>query len=357
MIPWCRPAATLGGLLALTLAGAACHRSVAPGPDVWAEVNGHPIYRAQVEKYYRSEVHPQTAPSPEEALFLKLNILDELINNELLLERAAKLGLTATATEVEEKFAELRAPYSDAEFQHQLAERGITVEELREDLRRRIAIEKLLNREVLSRVSVSEQELQQAYERNRSEFDVAEPQYHLAQIVVTPRRDPQVRNRRNDDAATEAEARRKIQMIAQRLRQGEDFAELAMDYSEDPTTASTGGDLGFVPRSALGQVDPEARRAILALRPGQTSGIVHVRDGYRIFRLIAVLEPGQRTLADPQVRQMLLNSLRQHKEQLLRAAYLATLRDQAKITNYLARQILESSGGAPASAVAGSPSH
>lgn len=348
-----RRSVTLLTGVAWLLGAAGCHRAAMPGPDVWAVVNGHEITRAQVEKYYRSEIHPPAQPSPEEALFLKLNILDELINNELLLERAAKLGLVATDTEVEEKFSELRAPYSEAEFQQQLAERGITAAELKEDLRRRIAIEKLLNREVLSKITVTPAELQQAYERNRSEFHVAEPEYHLAQIVVTAQRDPQVRNRKNDDAVTDAEARRKIRMLAERLRQGADFAELAMDYSEDPTTASTGGDLGFIARSELNQVDPVLRRAVLALRPGQISGILHVGNSYRIVRLIGVLLPGQRTLDDPQVRQTLLNALRQHKEQLLRAAYLAVLRDQAQVTNYLARQILESAGSGPAASTRG----
>ena len=68
---------------------AACKKAVPPGPDVWAVVNGKEIGRVEVEKYYRTKVNDEgPAPSQEESLSLKLSILDELINNEILLERA-----------------------------------------------------------------------------------------------------------------------------------------------------------------------------------------------------------------------------------------------------------------------------
>jgi peptidyl-prolyl cis-trans isomerase SurA len=313
-------------------------------------VNGHPILQQQVERYYNSQYNKPNRPSPEEAQFLKLNILDELIDNELLLEQAQKLGLAATDNEVEQKFSELRTPYSDQEFQKELDQRGITVEQLKNNLRERISIEKLINREITSKVAVSEQEITAAFNRNRADYDVAEPEYHLAQIVVTPRRDPEIRNRKNDDATTPAQAREKIKMLLNRLRGGADFAGLAMDYSEDPMTASTGGDLGFISASALNQGNPALKRAVLALKPGQISGIIATKDSYRIIKLIAMISPGQRKLSDPQVQQSIRETLRDRKEQLLRAAYLATLRDQAHITNYLARQILATDANMPASA-------
>ncbi|MGA7223127.1 MAG: SurA N-terminal domain-containing protein, partial [Candidatus Acidiferrales bacterium] len=79
-----------------------CKKEEAPGPDVWAVVNGKQIQRDEVEKYFRTRVSAEgPAPSQEEALSLKLNILDELINNEILLERASKLNLIASDAEVE----------------------------------------------------------------------------------------------------------------------------------------------------------------------------------------------------------------------------------------------------------------
>jgi peptidyl-prolyl cis-trans isomerase SurA len=342
-------------VVAVACLGVGCGRPPAPGPNVWAVVNGHAILRQQVERYYHSQFSQPNRPSPEEAQFLKLNILDELINNELLLEQAQKLRLTATDSEVEQKFAELKAPYSEQEFQHQLAQRGISVDDLKNDLRDRVSIQKLINREILAKISISQQEIEAAYQRNQAEFNVAEPQYHIAQIVVTPRRDPQVRNRKGDDATNLIEARRKIRMLLERLKGGADFSELAMDFSEDSMSASTGGDLGFIPESALNSGDPALKKAVLALKPGQTSGVIQTRNGYRIIKLLGRLLPGQRSISDPQVQQSIRETLRDRKEQLLRAAYLASLRDQAHITNYLARQILASSGDLPAGKPASPP--
>ena len=176
---------------------------------------------------------------------------------------------------------------------------------------------------------------------------MAEPQYHLAQIVITPRADPTVHNRKNDKATNEAEAGRKAAMLAQRLSAGADFTELAMDYSEDGT-ASTGGDLGFVPESALNQSDPSLKKAVLAMKPGQeTQPIATKGGGYRILKLLAKEAAGQRQFSDAQVQQAIRDALRTRKEQLLRSAYLVEARDDAHVLNYLARQVLESAGKLP----------
>jgi len=342
-----RTIAILGILTALACA-AGCKQQAPPAPDVWATVNGKEIKRDEVEKYYRSRVNPEgQEPSQEEALSLKLNILDELVNNEILLERARKQALEASDGEVEDKFTEFKSPYTEDEFQRQLKDRRVTVDDLKRDLRRQLSIQKLINREVVAKISITDQDVADFYEQNRAQFNVAEPQYRIAQIVVTPRKDPQVRNRKNDDATTEAEARRKCAVLMDRLNNGADFAQLAMDYSEDPVTAATGGDLGYVPESALSQSDPALKKAVLALRPGQISGVITLRDSYRILKLIAREAPGQRDLADPQVQQSIRDALRNRKEQLLRAAYLATARDDTKVVNYLARQVVESAGKLP----------
>jgi len=343
-----KPTIAILGILAGLVCAAGCKQQAPPAPDVWATVNGKEIKRDQVEKYYRSRINPEgQEPSQEEALSLKLNILDELVNNEILLERARKQALEASDGEVEDKFTEFKSPYTEDEFQRQLKDRRVTVDDLKHDLRRQLSIQKLINREVVAKISITDQDVADFYEQNRAQFNVAEPQYRIAQIVVTPRKDPQVRNRKNDDATNEAEARRKCAVLTDRLNNGADFAQLAMDYSEDPVTAATGGDLGYVPESALSQSDPALKKAVLALRPGQISGVITLRDSYRFLKLIAREAPGQRELADPQVQQSIRDALRNRKEQLLRAAYLATARDDTKVINYLARQVVESAGKLP----------
>lgn len=333
-------------LCALSLGG--CKHDAPPTADVWAIVNGEQVHRAEVEKYYKSRLNPQApTPSQEEALSLTLNVLDELINNDILLQRAKKLGLEATDGQVEDKFTEFKSPYTEDEFQRQLKDRGVTTTDLKEDIRRELTVQTLLNREVMAKISPTDQDITDFYNQNRAQFNVAEAQYRVAQILVTPHKDPQLHNRKNDDATTDVEARRKSAALVQELANGADFTQLAMDYSEDPATASSGGDLGYIPESSLNQSDPALKHVVVTLKVGQISPIIPLKDGYHILKLISKEAPGQRQLSDPQVQQSIRDTLRNRKEQLLRAAYMAEARDGAKVTNYLAQQVIESNGKLP----------
>ncbi len=334
--------------------GVSCNKESQPAPDVWAVVNGKEIKRQEVDRYYRTRVNPEgQEPSQEEALSLKLKVLDELINNEILLERAKKLNLEASDGEVEDKFTEMKSPFTEDEFQRQLKERDVSVNDIKLSLRQQLSIEKLMNREVVAKISITDQDVTDFYKTNKEQFNVAEPRYHLAQILVTPRKEPQIRNRKNDDATNEPEAARKVKMLMDKLSGGADFAQLAADYSEDMNTAATGGDLGYVPESGLNppQVDPVLKKAVMSLKPGQVSQPIEVRDregvSYRILKLITRESPGQRTLADPQVQQTVRDTLRNRKEQLISESYRTIARDEAHVKNYLAARVIEAAGKLP----------
>src|SRR6202142_1564033 len=160
-------------LLAGTLAVSCKRPEVAPGPDVWATVNGKDITQQEVEKYYRNRVNPEAAaPSQEESLSLKLSILDELVNNEILIERANKMNLVASDAEVEDKFTESKSPYTEEEFQKKLKDTGLTVDDLKSDIRRQLSIQKLLNREVVAKISITDQDISDFYNKNRAQFNV-----------------------------------------------------------------------------------------------------------------------------------------------------------------------------------------
>ena len=160
---------------------------------------------------------------------------------------------------------------------------------------------------------------------------------------------------------SDAEAKPKVELLEQTIGSGADFQQLAMDYSEDMNTASTGGDLGFVPESALNsaQVDPALKRAVMGLKAGQVSAPIEARDqdgkSYHIVKLISRESPGQRSISEPQVQQTIRDTLRSRKEQLLRSAYLAIARDQAHVTNYLAQQVIEAAGKLPDAAKTAMP--
>jgi peptidyl-prolyl cis-trans isomerase SurA len=344
-------AASAACLIALS-----CRNQQAPSRDTWAVVNGTDINRAEVEKYYRSRQQSQSGgtPSHDEALSLKLSILDQLINNEILFQRAKALNLVASDGEVEDRFTQSKSSFTEDEFQKKLRDSGLTVDDLKNEIRRELSIQKLLNREVVAKITVTDADVADFYQKNKTQFNVAEPQFHVAQIVVTPRPDIGIHNRKNDDATTPEQAKRKIDMLESRLAAGADFSQLAMDYSED-ANASNGGDLGFIPESSLNQTDPALKNAVLALQPGQVSKPIALKDGYHILRLIAREQAGQRQLSDPQVQQSIRQTLQNRQEELLRAAYLSVARDQAHVVNYLAKEVVESAGKLPADDATGNP--
>jgi peptidyl-prolyl cis-trans isomerase SurA len=324
------------------------------GDDVAATVDGRKITRADLEKYYENQTagSPQQ-PSGEQATSLHLSILHQLVDFEILMRRAEKLGLLATDDEVERKLNEIKSPYTKEQFDARLKEKKLTLDDFKRDLRRQLTVDKVLNKEVTSKINVTDQDIANYYNAHKSEFNLVEPQYHLAQIFVTTAPNPQVHNLKNDKAQNEADARKKIQMIVNRLDSGDDFGTLAMEYSEDTETSGNGGDLGFTPESALKNTDPVTRDAVTKLKPGQYTTVITVINpmtkqlvGFRIVKLIAKESAGQRELSDPRVQEAIRSQLRDRREQLLKAGYYEVLRDQAKVQNYYAEKVLEGNGTA-----------
>jgi peptidyl-prolyl cis-trans isomerase SurA len=333
------------GLLLAALAG--CHR--APSPDVMATVNGKEITRSEVEKYYKASLgnNPQEL-SPEQADIVRLNILHQLIQDEILQQRAAKLNLAATDEDVNAKLIEMKAPYTQEEFDRQLKQRNITLDDLKRDLRRSLTQEKLLNKEIESKINITDADISSYYAAHKAEFNLIEPQFHLAQIVASAVPTSQTGNLQNK-AFSEADAKKKIQTLYNRLKSGEDFGSVAIQFSDNANTSSNGGDMGFVGESAL-HGDPEAYNAISNLKPGEItdplpiydpSGPGHKIIGYAIYKLIGREPAGQREMNDPRVQQAIRQQLRDAHAQLLKNAYFETLHDQAKIRNYYAEQILK----------------
>ena len=333
---------------ALLAALTACNSQTAG--DVMATVDGQKILRADVDKYYDSQVaSAQQAPTGEQATALRLNILHQMIEDEITMRRAEKLGLLATDEEVDRKYNELKSPFTQEEFDKRLKDSKRTVADIKRDIRRSITLEKVMNKEVSSKINITDQDITDYYNAHKGEFNLIETQYHLAQIMVTPMPNPQAHDQ-NDKAQNEGDARKKIQMIANRLDSGDDFATLAMKYSEDPETSGNGGDLGTVPESGLKGADPATRDMVMKLKPGQYGPIVTVVNpgnklvGFRIVKLVSKEPAGQHELADPRVQQAIRSQLHDRREQLLKAAYYEVLRDSAKVENFYAKKVLDSNG-------------
>jgi peptidyl-prolyl cis-trans isomerase SurA len=335
-------------LLLAALALTACNKG--PQEGVVATVNGKPILRADVDKIYTAQLasNPQQ-PSPDEADTLRLNILHELIGEEIVEQRAAKQNLTATDAEVDAKVAEIKAPYTEEQFQAKLKASNQSLDNVRHDLRRSITIDKLLNKEINSRISVTDTDVANYFNAHKAEFNLPDNEIHLAQIVVTAGPAANGNNNlQNNKATSEEDARKKIQAIKNRLDSGEDFGTLAMNFSENPSTAPNGGDMGAIPENALKQ-QPTVYAAVSKLHAGQDTDIIPFPDqndpkrigGYAIFRLLEKAAQGQRDLNDPRVQQQIRQQLHDSRSQLLKAAYFEMLHDQAKVQNYLAEQIFK----------------
>jgi len=200
-----------------------------------------------------------------------------------------------------------------------------------------LSIEKLINKDITSKINITEKDIADFYSANRASFNLVEPTVHLAQILTTPSAEAEFRNLKNDKAQNDDQARRKIMNIEQRLRNGEDFSMLAQNYSEDPGSSSNGGDLGFIAESALTKASADLRRVISEMKPGQVSNILKTNEGYRILKLLSREPAGQRELSDPRVQQTIRETLLNRKDQLIRGAYLEAVRNDAKVENYLAR--------------------
>jgi len=319
--------------------------------DAWAVVDGREIKRDDVEKAYRRTAQPGQTPSEEEALAAKLTLLNELIIQDVLLAKAKELKIELPDSELDAAYADGRKEIPEEAFQQELNRRQLTAADMREGLRRDLLAQKVFEREVMSKISVTDEDITAFYAANRAQFNRPEDTYRIAQIVVTPVRDQQTGNRTGDDATTPQEAAAKAQMLMARLKQGATFSDLASDFSEDPQSAQRGGDLGFVPLSALQKAPPALRDAVLKSAPGTVS-VVSNNGGHTLV-LVAAKEPaGQRDPSMPEVKQAIATNLKNRKEQLLRAAYVSAIRNDAEVVNVLAKRLMETQGKMPSLAPA-----
>jgi parvulin-like peptidyl-prolyl isomerase len=317
--------------------------AVAVTADTWAVVDGKPITREAVDKAFRRSQDSAQPLSEEEALTVRLSLLNDLILQEILIAKAAALKVELPANELETAFNDAKKNITDAAFQQELTRRNLTAADMREGLQRELLTQKVIEKEVTSNISVGDQEIGEFFNSHKAEFNIPEESYRIAQIVVTPVRDPQLTNGSGDDAATPEAAAAKVRMLMDRLKAGASFRDLAVGYSEDPETGARGGDLGLVPVSRLKQAPLSLQKAVLGKEPG----VVNVASSGGTHTLVLVVaheQAGQRDLSMPAVRENIAATLRGRKEELLRAAFLTAARTDADVVNYLARRLVEAKG-------------
>jgi peptidyl-prolyl cis-trans isomerase SurA len=332
-----------------------CSSNSTASEDIAARVNGKEITMAELEKQLTRISNPeQPAPSPEDVEVLKFQVLGQMINDRILLEMAATSGLSTTDAEVDIKFTEIKTQYTEEQFDQMLKQQKMTVEDLKDEMRRTLTLEKLVTKEITSRIEVSDAEIGDFYEKNKASYNLPET-YHIAHIMVTPVQDGRITNAKRDDAKTPGEALAKASRLLREIQGGMDFGVMAREWSEHSDSAPNGGDLGFGSLDDLAGIHPKLSEAVQRMKVGETSPLIETPYGFHILKLIQRDAGGQKDLKSPQVQAQIRQLITSRKEEILRAAFSETARNRAQINNYVAERLLANAGKVSVSVPAPAP--
>ncbi|MBI4831796.1 MAG: peptidylprolyl isomerase [Candidatus Lindowbacteria bacterium] len=309
-----------------------------PAEDKIASVNGVIIKRSDFDreaKRLQRQVSMMGKPlAPSEISDMRKEVLDNLIGAELLYQESQKAGIKVEETAINEKIDALKKRFpAETDYQNWLAKMGATEVELKSQLERRDAVELFVNKEVVEKISVPEEEMKDFYDKNPDFFKQPE-QVKASHILI--------KVDQNADPAQKAEARKKIEEIQQKLKEGADFAELGKEHSDCPSKVK-GGDLGYFRR---GQMVKPFEEAAFALNPGEMSDIVETNFGFHIIKVTDKKSEG--TTPYDEVKARLETYLKQQKVQDAVSAYVDKLEENAKIERYLEEPAAEASEQAPA---------
>lgn len=242
------------------------------------------------------------APPDEEKL--KDEVLNTMIMERLMMQKAQELSLSISDTELEKAITEIKKDYSEDRFQQNFTADKGSFDLWKSELRNRILLEKLIQAEVNSKISVSDTEAAAYYRTHVNNFTSA-PRVHIAQIVV------------RDKAKAEG--------ILKRLNGGASFDTVAKEESIAPE-ADKGGDLGFFPRGIM----PEEIDSVVFLMPvGKISRIVKSLYGYHIFKVLNRESGGRKPFVV--VKEQIVTDIKKQKEEQAYVQWLQALRSKATI--------------------------
>ncbi len=247
---------------------------------VVAVVNQEIITFSEVEKMSRSlQVEIQTEDRLErrervQEIFRK--VLEKLIEEKLIDQEAKKSGIKVTSKEVEGAIEEVKRRYAvDQEnFEKLLAAEGVTLETFKKEIEKQILRTKVINWAVKVEPTAGEKELRDFYQKHIDRYRVNES-YRISHILFPIPKDASLEQSR--------EIRKRSQKVLERIKGGEDFGEMALLYSEDPSSRKDGGDMGYFKR---GELLPTLEREALRLQVGEVSGVIRTEFGFHIVKLL-----------------------------------------------------------------------
>jgi peptidyl-prolyl cis-trans isomerase C len=297
----------------------------AAGAKLVARVNGVEISEGVLEQAMELYVaqRPQTVPppTPEQRLELHRDLLEALINQELLLQKAAAAGIEAPADELDRRLQTLQSRYgSREEMEKGLQAAHMDVEKVRRLLERNLRIDGYVQRQVRSGIQISSADVEAYYRAHPEEMNRPEGvrASHILIRAEEGKASPQERQA----------ARQRAGGLWERVRSGEDFAALARQRSED-ASASRGGDLGYFAR---GGMTPAFERAAFALKVGAVSSVVETPSGYHIIK-VTDHQPA-RIMKLEEIREPLRRKMLADEAEKRSRALLESLRAESKIERF-----------------------
>jgi peptidyl-prolyl cis-trans isomerase SurA len=322
--------------------GAATNNAVA------ATVNGKNIMMSEVDKLIAVQTQGQQDKlSPLALAQYRLQVLDNLIQKEVLLQRAEKEKMLPTEDEINNYINGLKQGMTEEQFQKGLKDQGLTMDSLKEEARKSVAIQKLQNNINGKITAPNDKEVEDFYNNNKQMF-ITSRGVELAMIAV----DPETNEGLQDDAKSDAEAKQKIDLIAQQLK-NEDFADVARRRSEDQS-AYNGGDIGFADENALKQngfPQEVITQLFDTLSVGSYTAPVRFASPsfpngrWYIFKLKRKqLQSENLTLDNPAVRQRIVEELTNQRKQVLNQAFIQIAMNDAKVVNNIAKNMVDNPG-------------
>lgn len=344
----------------IVVIGAACggasSSNSSPGSvdanETAATVNGKVIKMEDVERGVKQQAQGQESKlSPLELAGARLQVLQQLIEQEVMFQKAEKEGVVPKDEDVvaEINKQKVESRLSQEEFDRQMTQAGLNEAAYRDQVKRAMAIKALVDK-VTGRIETPKESEIDAFFKGNPEMFVKKRGVRLAAIVVDPSNGGQ-----GDTTTDAASADLKVKELLARLQQpGSDFTGLAREYSEDPSKFQ-GGDLGFFSEEELGKSYPQLVEGFMnpQFTVGRITNAVPIAGKAYIFKLQERVEREENlTLESPQVRPQINEMLVNNRKQLLAASYQAIAMNEAKVENFLAKKVVDNpnelSGARPA---------
>ena len=311
--------------------------------QVAAMVNGRNIMLSEVERAVNAQAGGDTSKFNQlQMAQARLQVLSSLIQREVLFQRAEREKVLPTEAQIDGAIATQKqnSGMTSEDFDKNLKEQNLSMETLREEARKELAIAALQDK-YAGKIDISDREVEEFYNSNKDRFR-NERGVALSMIVVDPQDNSPTGIK--DDAKNDADAKLKIDNIYQQLQGKADFATVARARSEDINSLARGGDIGFANEELLKNNSFPAELIssfFNSMQVGDYTQPTFFNARWYIFKLADKrLTTENLTLDSPGVRQQITQALTNQRKQLLSAALLETAVNDARIINNLAANML-----------------